>query len=81
MPNYRRLFIPGGTWFFTVNLADRRSALLIERLDDLKRFITTTKRRRPFRIEAMVILPDHLHTIWSLPEGDSDFSGRWRAIK
>jgi putative transposase len=81
MPNYRRAYIPGGTWFFTVNLLDRQSQLLTERHSALMSAIRRTKRRFPFRIEALVVLPDHLHAIWTLPDGDSDFSVRWRRIK
>lgn len=81
MPNYRRTFQPGGTWFFTVNLADRRSRLLVEHIALLQQATRITKRRFPFRIDAMVVLPDHMHAIWSLPDGDSDYSVRWRRIK
>ena len=81
MPNYRRAYQPGGSWFFTVNLADRRKRMLVEHYDVLMSVIHVVKRQRPFRLEALVILPDHLHTVWQLPEGDTDFPGRWRAIK
>ena len=81
MPNYRRLFVPGGSWFFTVNLLDRRSRLLVDRIDDLHRATSQSQRRRPFHIDAWVVLPDHLHAIWTLPPGDSDFPSRWRDIK
>ena len=78
---YRRNRIAGGTYFFTVTLRDRRSTLLVDRIDDLRHALRTVKRERPFRLEATVILPDHLHAIWTLPEGDDDYSGRWRTIK
>jgi putative transposase len=81
MPNYRRAYQPGGCWFFTVNLADRRKRTLVERYDVLMSAIRTVKRQRPFRLDTLVVLPDHLHSIWELPEGDTDFPGRWRAIK
>src|SRR5918992_3674261 len=81
MPNYRRLFQPGGCWFFTVNLLDRRSCLLTERIDGFNAAVRKTKRRLPFRIEAMVVLPDHVHAIWTLPPDDTDFPARWRLIK
>ncbi len=81
MPNYRRLRVPGATWFFTVDLADRRSRLLVERVDELRRAVVSVRVRHPFRIEAMVVLPNHLHAIWALPEGDDDFSLRWRRVK
>ena len=81
MPNYRRLFEPGGTWFFTVNVLDRKSQLLIDEIVAVRHAIYSIKRKRPFRIEAMVILPDHIHAVWTLPEGDADFPTRWRLIK
>jgi putative transposase len=81
MANYRRNFIPGGTFFFTVNLADRRSCLLIARVDLLRTAFRDVRRRYPFEIEAIVVLPDHLHTIWTLPDDDADFALRWRLIK
>jgi putative transposase len=81
MPNYRRRFEPGGCWFFTVNLHDRRSNLLTENISALRDSTRRVLRRHPFRIEAFVVLPDHLHAIWTLPPGDSDFPTRWRLIK
>jgi putative transposase len=81
MTGYRRNFVPGGSFFFTVNLADRRSRLLTEHIDLLRTAFRETKAAHPFTVEAIVILPDHLHTIWSLPERDYDFARRWRLIK
>ena len=81
MPNYRRAFVPGGSWFFTANLLDRRSHLLTERIDELRDAIRQIRRRRPFEIDAFVVLPDHIHAIWTLPPGDTDFPLRWRLIK
>jgi putative transposase len=81
MVRYRRNFVPGGTYFFTVTVRDRRSRLLVEQIDSLRHSFRTTRIERPFRIDAVVILPDHLHTIMTLPDGDQDFSGRWRRIK
>jgi len=81
MVRYRRNFVPGGTYFFTVTLADRRSTTLVDHVDALRTAFSTTRRERPFTIEAIVILPDHLHTIFALPSEDADFSGRWRRIK
>jgi putative transposase len=81
MPNYRRAFVPGGCYFFTVTLLDRGSRLLVDRIDALNEAIRKTQRRFPFEIDAMVVLPDHLHAVWSLPDGDQDFSVRWRWIK
>ena len=81
MPSYRRMRVDGGCWFFTVNLVDRRSCLLVDRIDLLDASIEKVRLRYPFDIDALVILPDHLHAIWTLPPGDADFSTRWRLIK
>jgi len=81
MVGYRRNYVPGGTYFFTVVLADRRSSALVEYIDALRAAFRAARRERAFTIDAVVILPDHLHTIIALPPGDSDFSGRWRRIK
>ncbi len=81
MTAYRRLYIPGGTFFFTVRLADRRSDLLVARITLLRDCFAAAQARWPFSIDAAVVLPDHLHMIWTLPPGDSDFSARWRLIK
>jgi putative transposase len=81
MPNYRRAFVPGGCWFFTVNLLERRRTLLVDRIDLLRESVAETRRKYPFEIDAFVVLPDHLHAIWTLPPGDADFSTRWRLIK
>jgi putative transposase len=81
MPNYRRNLLPGGSFFFTVNLADRRSKLLTERVDLLRTALRYVRARRPFTVDAIVVLPDHVHTIWTLPPGDADFATRWRLIK
>jgi len=81
MTNYRRNFVPGGSFFFTVNLAERQSRLLTQHVGLLRAAFRYTRARHPFAIEAIVILPDHLHAIWTLPEGDADFTLRWRLIK
>lgn len=81
MPEYRRLRIAGGCYFFTVALADRRASLLVDRVDLLRSAVARARQLRPFAIDAFVVLPEHLHAIWTLPEGDCDFSGRWRLIK
>ncbi len=81
MVRYRRSFVPGGTYFFTVTLADRSSSLLVQHIDILRMAFRTARQERPFAIDAIVILPDHLHAIWTLPSGDSDFSARWKRIK
>lgn len=81
MTDYRRNRVPGGTYFFTVNLLERRSGLLVEHIELLRDAVRAVRTRRPFHIDAWVVLPDHLHAVWTLPEGDADYSGRWRAIK
>ncbi|MDR3419272.1 MAG: transposase [Nevskia sp.] len=82
MPNHRRAYVPGGMWFFTVNLLQRHGNDLLIREVDLLRSVTGRVRRlRPFKIDAWVVLPDHLHCVWTLPADDADFSTRWRLIK
>jgi putative transposase len=81
MTAYRRNFIPGGCFFFTVNLADRRLRLLTENTEVLRSAIRATRQRHPFTTDAIVVLPDHLHAVWTMPEGDRDFATRWRLIK
>ena len=82
MPNYRRLYIPGGSYFFTVVTEQRRPVLCEPPLRAaLKNAITSVRRKHPFRIAGMVLLPDHLHMIWTLPEGDSNYPLRLRLIK
>lgn len=81
MADYRRLFFPGGTNFFTVNLLERQRTLLVDHARELRHAFFWTKRRLPFRIDALVVLPDHLHAVLTLPENDSNFPQRWRHIK
>jgi putative transposase len=81
MPNYRRLFVPGGTFFFTANLLDRRSALLTENIDALRRSYAYVQKGHPFETIAVCVLPDHLHCIWRLPSNDADYPSRWRLLK
>lgn len=82
MRTYKRLRIDGGCYFFTVNLAVRRgNDLLIREIEALRTAFRETRATHPFEIEAMVVLPEHLHTIWQLPPGDCDFATRWRLIK
>lgn len=78
---YRRARIKGGTYFFTVNLADRSGSLLTDHVDLLRQVMVKVQNRHPFRIDAAVILPEHLHAIWTLPTGDNDFPVRWMLIK
>ncbi|MEH6576303.1 MAG: transposase [Amphritea sp.] len=79
--HYRRSDTAGGTYFFTVNLCDRNQSLLVDHVDFLRLSIARVKVRHPFIIDAMVVLPDHLHAIWTLPECDSDYAKRWMLIK
>ena len=81
MVAYRRNVIPGACYFFTVTLLDRASRLLVERIDDLREAMRSVRMERPFEMDAVVILPDHLHCIWTLPPGDADYALRWREIK
>lgn len=81
MSHYRRHYVSGGSWFFTVNLRNRYSDLLVNHIDALRLATAQVKRRKPFTINAWVVLPEHMHCIWTLPEDDSDYSGRWRDIK
>ena len=81
MPDYRRNRVPGGTYFFTVTLLDRRSNLLVDEIDALRSAVRKVKKSRPFHIDAWIVLPDHVHAVWTLPVGDDDYSGRWREIK
>jgi putative transposase len=82
MPNYRRWREAGGTYFFTV-VTYARYPWLCEPIarQALRQAIHTTQAAYPFSIDAWVLLPDHLHCIWTLPAGDDDFSTRWRLIK
>lgn len=81
MTAFQRLVVPEGSYFFTVRLQDRQSRLLVDHIDLLRASIRLCQKRWPMLIEAAVILPDHLHMIWTLPKGDGDFSARWRLIK
>lgn len=78
---YRRAEIPGGTYFFTVNLANRSSRLLVEQISALREAVRTVKARHPFEIVAWVVLPDHMHAVWTLPPGDVEYAKRWMLIK
>jgi len=82
MPNYRRANVAGGTYFFTVVTANRAPILTSDlALRELRRSVAACRRKRPFELIAAVVLPDHLHMLWTLPPGDADFSTRWAAIK
>ena len=81
MSDYRRLWVPGGTYFFTVNLADRSRRLLMENIDALRMGVAAVRVAHPFETVAWCVLPDHLHVVWTLPPGDDDFATRWMLIK
>ncbi len=81
MSNYRRWHIPGKPVFFTARLDERGSSLLVEEVVRLRAAVRATMEGRPFDIVAWVVLPDHMHCLWRLPEGDNDYSTRWRLIK
>ena len=81
MVGYRRNFIAGGTYFFTAVLQDRTSSYLVDHKDLLLQSVQAVKNKSCFDEVAIVILPDHLHTIWKLPYDDFDYPARWKAIK
>ena len=81
MTNYRRSRVAGASYFFTVNLAERSQSLLVEHIASLRTAFRRVHRSHPFTTDAIVVLPDHLHAIWSLPADDGDFALRWRLIK
>ena len=78
---YRRSRTQGGTYFFTVNLAQRDQSLLIDYIEVLREVVGRIQTRYPFIIDAMVVLPEHLHAIWTLPSGDAKYPQRWMLIK
>ena len=82
MPEYRRIKSPGATFFFTVACAERSdNRLLVERVDLLRDCLRHVRDEHPFAIDAMVVLPEHLHCIWTLPADDADYGTRWGLIK
>ena len=81
MVAYRRNRTEGACYFFTTTLRDRGSRHLTNHIDLLRESIRHVREERPFTLDAIVILPEHLHSLWTLPPGDADYSGRWRAIK
>lgn len=82
MPVYRRAWAPGGTYFFTVALWQRRNNdLLVRHIEALREAVRKVRAKHPFEIHGWVVLPDHLHCVISLPDGDPDFAKRWRLIK
>ncbi len=81
MSNYRRWRVSGGSYFFTVNLLNRKQTLLVDQIEALRNAFRIIRSNHPFHIDAIVVLPDHLHCIWTLPKGDDRFSIRWQLIK
>ena len=82
MPQYHRAWLPGGTWFFTLALLERRGEpLLVQHIGLLREAVAQVRATHPFEIHAWVVLPEHMHCIITLPEGDTDFALRWRLIK
>jgi putative transposase len=77
IPDYRRNRVPGGSYFFTVNLRDRHSHLLVTEIDAVR----AARTDHPFHIDAWVVLPDHMDCLWTLPPGDARFPVRWQTIK
>jgi putative transposase len=81
MSDYERPLVTGACVFFTVVLAHRGSRLLVEEIARLRAAVAVVREERPFVVDAWVVLPDHMHAVWTLPEGDSDYASRWGAIK
>ncbi len=78
---YRRNLAAGGTFFFTVNLRDRSCTLLVDHAGQLREIVRDVRKQLPFTIDAMVILPDHWHAVWTLPPHDAAYARRIRLIK
>lgn len=78
---YRRNRVPGGTYFFTVTLRNRRLSTLVDRIDDLRESVRYARKKKPFRIDAWVVLPEHIHAVLTLPANTHDYPGRWKLIK
>ena len=81
MTDYRDNRVPGGTFFFTVRLLARGGNLLTDHISAFGEAIRLARTRKPFHVDAWIVLPDHAHAIWTLPPGDHDCSTRWRAVK
>jgi putative transposase len=79
---YRRAFYPGASFFFTLVTEKRRPILAsADAADVLREAFRAVRLVRPFEVDAIVVLPEHLHCIWTLPPGDADFATRWRLVK
>ena len=81
MSNYIRPRRPGASLFLTITIADRRATTLVDRIEALRKAVRATHRARPFHIYAWVVLPDHMHCVWTLPEGDNPYAARVQSIK
>ena len=81
MVGYRRNLVPGGTFFFTAMLANWESRALVENIDLLRYAFRVTRHERPFSIDGVVVLPDHLHVVITLPTSDDNFPARWKRFK
>ncbi len=79
--SYRRVRVPGATYFFTLVMQNRNAALLTDHIDILRSAVMTVKRQYPLHIDGMVVLPDHLHMVWTLPRGDADYATRIAMMK
>jgi putative transposase len=81
MRTYTRIFTPRGTFFFTVNLAHRSETLFTDHIVELRESVRSVRDAHPFHIDAVVVLPEHIYAIWTLPQGDTDYPTRWALIK
>ena len=81
MPNYRRAYAPGACYSFTVVTAYRRPILVTPNIELMRGIVAGVRASLPFQVDGWVVLPDHMHAIWRLPECDSDYSKRWGLIK
>ena len=81
MPHFIRANTPGATFFFTLTLQDRSARTLVDHVAELRTCMAEVMARHPFTIDAIVVLPEHLHAIWTLPGNDPDFSTRWMLLK
>lgn len=78
---YCRSQVAGATYFFTLNLANRNLSMLVDNIDALRESIRRVRTAHPFEIVAMVVLPEHLHAVWTLPSDAADFATHWALIK
>jgi putative transposase len=81
MVRFRRNYVPGGTYFFTFTLRDRKSQALTDNIDLLRSAFREVLKTHPFQTDAIVVLPEHLHAVLTLPKNNSDYSRRWQNIK